>query len=311
MTTPLISVVSPVYKAEKIVPELVKRIIESITEITDNYEIILVEDASPDGSWAKIEEECKRNSKVKGIKFSRNYGQHYAITAGLQYAKGDYIVVLDCDLQENPKYIKDLYEATQSGVDIVFTYKEKRSQSVFKKITAALFYKLYNNLLDNRGNKIHEDIGTLSMINRKVADAFLSYKEFNRDYTYILQSLGYKTAYKKIQHDKRYEGKSSYTFSKLFKHAIASITSYSDKLLRLSISFGFVFFLISIIWAIYTLYMHFTSNVPMGYTSMFIFELLGTGLILMSLGITGIYIGKIFEQVKERPLYTIDTKVNL
>ena len=140
----LISVISPVYKAEQIVPELVKRIIEGVSVFTDSYEIILIEDCGPDNSWQKIEEECSSNPKVKGIRFSRNFGQHYAITAGLEHAKGDYVVVMDCDLQDNPKYIKEMYDDAVAGADIVFTYKEKRKHSFFKNITARMFYSLYN-----------------------------------------------------------------------------------------------------------------------------------------------------------------------
>ena len=128
----LISIISPVYKAENIVAELVKRITDEVSLFTDSYELILVEDCGPDNSWGKIQEECYKNNKVKAIRFSRNYGQHYAITAGLEYAIGDYAVVMDCDLQDNPKYIKELYEIAISGVDIVFTFKEKRKHSFFK-----------------------------------------------------------------------------------------------------------------------------------------------------------------------------------
>ena len=307
----LISVISPVYKAEQIVPELVKRIIEGVSVFTDNYEIILIEDCGPDNSWQKIEEECRKNPKVKGIRFSRNFGQHYAITAGLEHAKGDYVVVMDCDLQDNPKYVKDMYAAAVAGADIVFTYKEKRKHSFLKNVTAQLFYRVYNYLLDNKENKLDENTGSYSLINRKVVNAALSFKEVNRDYLLILQMLGFTKTYLPIQHEKRFEGKSSYNYSKLIKVALDSIASHSDKLLRLSISIGFFIFAVSVIWAIYALYMYFTANITAGYSSIFIFELLGTGLILMSLGVTGIYIGKIFEQVKPRPLYIIDTKINM
>jgi dolichol-phosphate mannosyltransferase len=307
----LISVISPVYKAEQIVPELVKRIIAGVSVFTDNYEIILIEDCGPDNSWQKIQDECHKNAKVKGIRFSRNFGQHYAITAGLEHAKGDYVVVMDCDLQDNPRYIKDMYDIAVGGADIVFTYKQKRAHSFLKNITARLFYRVYNYLLDNKENKLDENTGSYSLISRKVVNAALSFKEVNRDYLLILQMLGFSKAYMPIQHEKRFEGKSSYNYSKLIKAALDSIASHSDKLLRLSISIGFFIFSVSILWAMYAIYMYFTANVTAGYSSIFIFELLGTGLILMSLGITGIYIGKIFEQVKQRPLYIIDKTVNI
>lgn len=308
---PLISVISPVYRAEKIVPELVKRITEELSTFTGNFEIILIEDCGPDNSWAKIEEECKKNNKVKGIKLSRNFGQHYAVTAGLEHAKGDYVVVMDCDLQDNPKYIKELYETALTGYDIVLTYKEKRKHSFFKNITALLFYRIYNYLLDNKQNKTDMNIGSYSLISRKVADAFLTIKECNRDYIIVLQTLGFSKTYNQIQHEKRFEGKSTYNVAKLIRTAVNVITAQSDKLLRLSITVGFTIFFASIILAIFTIYRYFADNIVAGYSSLVIVVSLGTGLILMSLGIVGIYIGKIYDQVKQRPLYIIDEKINL
>ena len=307
----LISIISPVYKAEKIVPELVKRIVDAVTAFTDCYEIILVEDCGPDNSWPKIQQECRKNPKVKGIHFSRNFGQHYAITAGLRHASGKYVVVMDCDLQDNPKYIKELYDTALSGADIVFTYKEKREHSFFKNITARLFYKVYNYLIDNKQSQTDKNIGSYSIINRNVVDAFLSFSEINRDYVLILQTLGFNKVYKPIEHEKRFEGKSSYSVANLVKVAMDAITSQSDKLLRLSIFVGFSIFLVSVMWAIYTLFMYFYASITPGYSSMLIFRLLGTGLILMSLGITGIYISRIFEHVKQRPLYIIDDTINM
>lgn len=307
---PLISVISPVYKAEGIVTELVKRITEELSAITDDYEVILVEDCGPDFSWIKIQDECRKNHKVKGIKLSRNFGQHYAISAGIEHAKGDYIIVMDCDLQDNPVYIKELYKLAQSGYDLVFTYKENRNHSFFKNITARIFYRIYNYLLDNKQSKTDKNIGTYSLINRKVANAFMSIKEHNRDYSIVLQTLGFNRTYIQVQHEPRYEGKSTYNIARLLSTAINVITAQSDKLLRLSITVGFAIFFASVLWAIYTVYRYFNDNIEPGYSSISIFVSLGTGLILMSLGIVGIYIGKIYEQVKQRPLYHIGEKIN-
>ena len=139
-----ISIISPVYKAGNIVDKLVEEIIKSVSEITSNYEIILVEDGSPDNSWEKIEENCKKNGKVKGVKLSRNFGQHFAITAGLTVSKGENMIVMDCDLQDNPKYIIDLVNKAKLGFDIVYTSKLERQHSVFKNITSIVFFKIFN-----------------------------------------------------------------------------------------------------------------------------------------------------------------------
>jgi dolichol-phosphate mannosyltransferase len=305
----LISVVSPVYKAEKIVEELVKRITEAASKLTDRFEIVLVEDGSPDKSWEKIEECCKRDNRVKGVKFSKNFGQHYAITAGLEAASGEYVVVMDCDLQDNPKYILEMYEAAKNGSDIVYTLKHERKHSAFKNFTARIFFAIFNYLSENQSAR--SGTGNYSMLSRKVVDAFLRIKDTHRHYLMVLRWLGFSSTYIDIVHEDRYEGKSSYTLSKLIKHAINGITSQSDKLLRLSISIGFTMFIVAIVWAFVLVILYFMRGSQPGYTSLMAMILLSTGLILMSIGIAGIYIGKIFEQVKDRPLYFIDKKMNL
>jgi glycosyltransferase involved in cell wall biosynthesis len=281
----VLSIVSPVYQAEKI-----------------------VEDGSRDASWDKIELNCMKNAKVKGIKFSRNFGQHYAISAGLQCASGQWVVVMDCDLQDNPKYIKDLYKKAQEGYDIVYTAKTKRQHNFIKDIIARAYFFIFNYLSDQKQD---DRTGAYSIISRKVTDAFCQIKDFHRHYLPILQLLGFKSTIISIEHEKRYEGKSTYNFLKLLKLASHGIVSQSDKLLRVSISLGFVLFVLSFIWAAYIILMYFVRGALPGYTSIMAMLLLSTGLILMSIGIAGIYIGKIFEQVKDRPLYFVDKKVNL
>ena len=239
MINPFISVVSPVYYAENIVEELVLQLRSVLSKITLNYEIILVEDGSTDNSWKKIEEiHNKYNKNVRGIKLSRNFGQHYAITAGIEAAKGDYVIVIDCDLQENPIYILDLYNKICENNEIVFTIKNNRKHNLFKNITASLFTKLFNYLTDNNSLKSNQNIGTYSIISRKAANAFLQYNDYHRHYLMVLRWIGFKHDYILIDHNERFAGKSSYTLSKLLKHAIDGIISQSDKLLRIFINIG-------------------------------------------------------------------------
>lgn len=304
-----ISIISPIYKAGNIVDKLVEEIIKSVSEITSNYEIILVEDGSPDNSWEKIEENCKKNGKVKGVKLSRNFGQHFAITAGLTVSKGENVIVMDCDLQDNPKYIIDLVNKAKLGFDIVYTSKLERQHSVFKNITSIVFFKIFNYLTDNQTGI--SSIGAYSLLTRKVVDAFCRINDTHRHYLMILRTLGFVSTQIPIIHDKRFEGKSSYNFSKLINHALDGITSQSDKLLRISISVGFLFCVISIATAIYTVAKYLIIGALPGYTSLTSLISLSTGLILLSIGVVGMYIGKIFEQVKNRPLYFIDRKINI
>lgn len=307
---PVISIVSPVYKAGNIIPELVRRIGEEVAAVDPGYEIILVEDGSPDHSWTAIEAACAVNKQVKGVKLSRNYGQHYAITAGIALAKGDYVVVMDCDLQDNPKYIRDMYALAQQGNDVVFTVKKKREHSSFKNITARLFFWVFNMLTENK-KYATGGVGAFSMLSRKAADAYNRISDYHRHYLMLVRLLGFQSAYLDIVHEKRFEGKSSYNLRKLINHAVDGITSQSVRLLKLSIGIGFFFVFLSLLGVVYLVINYITRGALQGYTSLMVMLLLSTGLILMSIGIMGIYIGKIFEQVKNRPLYLVDKTINM
>lgn len=309
MSQVYLSIVSPVYKAENILHQLVIEIHQHLVQITEDYEIILVDDGSPDHSWQRIEAICQTNPKVKGIKLSRNFGQHYAITAGLTASSGEWIVVMDCDLQDNPIYIPQMLEIAKTKQKlIVLTKKKSRKHSIFKNITARLFFRVFNYLADNQ--RAAETEGSFSLLHRKVANAFLQIKDVHRHYLLIVRWLGFNIGYLQIEHRERYEGKSSYTFRKLVRHAIDGITSQSVKLLRISISIGFLFVFLFFCYALYVLIQYFTKGALAGWTSLTLLVLLSTGLILIAIGIMGIYIGKIFEQTKGRPFYFIQKKIN-
>ncbi|MEO8210109.1 MAG: glycosyltransferase family 2 protein [bacterium] len=303
-----ISVVSPVYKAENIVDELVKRITEEVSKITDNYEVILVDDGSADNSWNKIKENCLKNKNVKGIKLSRNFGQHFAITAGLKEATGDSIVIMDCDLQDDPCHIKTLFDEFEKGYDVVFTRRIARKHSFFKLITA----KIYNSLFTLFSDKNYDlAVGSLTMISSRVKNEFVKLKDQDRLYIQLIKWVGFKSTYVPVEHRERYEGKSTYSISRLFVTAIQGWTSYSDKLLRISIYSGLVISFFSLLVGIYIVVSYFLKSFQPGWPSLIVAILFSTGLILMSIGVTGIYIGKIFEQTKDRPLFIIDKKINL
>jgi polyisoprenyl-phosphate glycosyltransferase len=307
---PLISAVSPVYKAEKIVPELVKRIKDEISKITDNFEIILVDDCGPDNSWAKIEEEAIKDKRVKGIRLSRNFGQHFAITAGIENSRGDYVVVLDCDLQDDPIYIPVLYKKATEGYDIVYTFKQGRKHASWKNITANLFNKVFNYLVDNKDWKAHSNVGSFSMLSRKAANAFCSFNDYQRHYLMVLRWLGFNHTYVEVEHRQRFEGKSSYNFSKLMLHAINGVTSQSDKLLRINVTIGILLSMLSFISILVIIILYFTMGFKSGWASLIVVILFSTGVLLTSIGISGIYIGKTFEQTKNRPKYIVDKFLN-
>lgn len=310
MTNPYISVISPVYKAEKIVDELVIKIESGLKQFTQKYEIILVEDGSPDNSWERIKYNCSINKSIKGIRLSRNFGQHQAITAGIVKAKGEYIVVMDCDLQDNPIYIEEMFNNISKGYDIVYTIKEARKHSKFKNITAIIYNKVFNYLTDNKSNQYNNLVGAYSMINRKVADAFINYKDYRRHYLLVLGWLGFKITHIKVEHNNRFEGKSSYTFYKLISHALDGIVSQSDKLLRIFISLGLLISAISIASIILIITLYFVHGFKSGWASTISVILFSTGLITTNIGIIGIYLGRTFEQTKNRPIFIIDEELN-
>lgn len=307
---PLISIVSPVYKAEKIISELVNQINLEVSKITTQFEIVLVEDGSLDNSWEEIEKQCALFSHVKGIKLSRNFGQHFAITAGIENAKGEYVIVMDCDLQDNPKYISDLYQEALKGYDIVYTYKTERHHTFLKNITAYLFNKIFNYLIDNKNWKSDNNVGAYSLLSRKAANAFISLNDYQRHYLMVLRWIGFRHTYIEIQHNKRAEGKSSYSFSKLIVHAINGITSQSDKLLRLNIITGITLSIISFLSIILIIVLYLLQGFLSGWTSLVVLILFSTGMMMTSIGITGIYVGKTFEQTKNRPKFIIDKRLN-
>ena len=306
----LLSIVSPVYHAENIIKELVNRIKYEIDILKIEYEIILIEDGSEDNSWIEIENLCYLYSNIIGVKLSRNFGQHYAISAGLKYAKGDVIVVMDCDLQDNPKYIPYLILEYKKGFDIVYTEKQFRNHSFFKNLTSSFYNLFFNYLIDNKNWKSNINVGTYSLLSRKVVDSFNSINDYHRHYLIVLRWLGYSHTKIIINHDKRFSGKSSYTLNKLIKHAIEGITSQSDKLLRISVLFGLVITGISFISILLILFFYFSHGFRSGWTSIFVLILFSTGIIVTSIGIAGIYIGKIFDQVKMRPMYIIEKVLN-
>ncbi|HEX5717304.1 MAG TPA: glycosyltransferase [Thermoanaerobaculia bacterium] len=306
---PLLSIVSPVYRAEEIVAELVRRITEEVSPITQDFEIILVDDGSPDRAWSRIEEACAADPRVKGIQLSRNFGQHYAITAGLDHARGRWVVVMDCDLQDDPKYIRDLFEKAREGYDIVYTVKARREHGMIHNLGARLFTLALNWF--SSGGVVSSRVGGYSMLSRQAVDAFRSVRDVHRHYLVVLRWLGFRSTAIDVQHHKRYRGTSSYTFAKLLRHAVDGVASHSDRLLYLALGAGFLFLSASIAAVLYLVIQYFLHGFKEGWTSTIVLILLSTSMILLSIGAAGIYIGKIFDQVKQRPLYLTRRKLNL
>ena len=307
--TPRISIVSPVYKGEHMVAELVRRNVESVNLITDDYEIIMVNDASPDNSWAEIVKQCAANPKVKGLNLSRNFGQHYAISAGLSFASGEWVVVMDCDLQDRPEEIPNLYRKAQEGFDIVYARRAVRKDSLIKKGTSALFYRVFRHMSGIQSDKAVANFG---MYHKRVIEEFNKMPEQSRFFPSQIKYLGFKDASIDVEHNERSEGKSSYSLMKRFKLGFDVIVSNSNKPLRFAVGLGFGMSALSILLALYNVISKWAGviRVPGYTTTVFSIWFVG-GLLLLVMGIMGLYIGKIYDQVKGRQLFIVKDKVNL
>lgn len=304
-----LSIVSPVFQAEKIVDELVLLVTREAEKITSEYEIILVEDGGQDNSWAKIEVHCARNPKVKGLKLSRNFGQHYAISAGLSYAKGEWVVVMDCDLQDNPAEIPGLYNKANEGWDMVFAQRVERKDNYTKKWSSRLFYKVFSYL---SGFEVDGTVSNFGVFHKRVIAEYNRMPEYTRSFGSLLLHLGFKKAYLPVVHQARKSGNSTYNISRLVRLAGDVIISNSNKPLSLAIVIGFFISMFSFGLAVYNILAYYRGmiEVPGFTTTVFSIWFMG-GLLLLMLGILGLYIGKIFEQVKGRQLFVVAEKINL
>jgi polyisoprenyl-phosphate glycosyltransferase len=298
-----ISVVTPVYGCAQSLPELHKRLVATLSAISSQFEIIMVNDASPDQAWDAIQELAVQDSRVKGINLSRNFGQHHAITAGLDFAHGDWVVVMDCDLQDKPEEIKTLYTKAQEGFDIVVGKRENRQDSFFKKLGSRAFYHAFNYFSDT---SVNNTIGNFGVYSQHVIKNIRSLREQDTSFGLSATWVGFTRAEIKIEHNKRKHGQSSYTIAKLISLATGSITSHSNKLLHLSVKAGLTLSIGAIIASLWLIVKYFfLSKAVLGWTSTIVSLYFLAGLILFSIGITGLYIGKIFDNVKNRPLYII------
>lgn len=304
-----ISIVSPIYKAENIVKELVKQIIFNVEPLVPDFEIILVNDASPDKSWQVISEICRKDKRVKGINLSRNFGQHNAITAGLSFAQGEWVVVMDCDLQDRPDEIPNLYKKALEGWDSVFAQRINRQDSFFKRLSSKCFYSLFSYLTDTRQDSSVANFGIYS---KKVVTAILSMKDSIRYFPTMAQWVGYEKYYLPVQHDVRLEGSSSYSLKQLYKLAFGNIIAFSDKPLKLVVKFGFTLSFLSMCIAFYFFIRYLLGEIViLGFASLIVSMWFLSGITIMLIGVVGVYIGKVFDNTKNRPVFIVKENLNI
>ena len=303
-----ISVVSPVYCAAPIIDKLVARVSEELSKLTSSFEIILVEDRGPDNSWEKIQENCKHFSYVKGIRLAKNSGQQHAMQCGLDASRGEIVITMDCDLQDDPAEFKKLLDKSKEGYDIVVARRKDRQDSLLKKFMSRAFNRLMGYLT---GTEQDSAVANFVLFKRKVVDTLAEMNDYNRYYPMMIQWVGFNKAKVDIKHAERDIGGSSYSFKKRISLALDAILAFSDKPLRLTLKFGVLVSILSILVAAILVWVHFTGerNVP-GWTSLAVLLSFFSGIIISILGMVGLYVGKTFESVKRRPTYIIDTMEN-
>ncbi|WP_310391069.1 glycosyltransferase family 2 protein [Hymenobacter sp.] len=304
----LLSVVSPVYCGEAMVVELVQRLVAALETISPRFEIILVDDRSPDNSWGCIREAMARDPRVHGLRLSRNFGQHRAITAGLDRCRGEWVVVLDCDLQDRPEEIPALFAEAQRGYDLVLARRFNRQDQWSKKLLSRLFYRVLSYLTETPQDPAVANFG---IYHRRVITAVLTMRESIRYFPTMVRWVGFRPGYLAVTHAERPAGRSSYGLSQRLHQGLDILLAYSDKPLRLAVKLGLLLSSGAFLFVPITLLRYWTGRIDQpGYTSLIISIWFFSGLLLSVLGMVGLYIGKTFEQVKNRPLYIVDEEVS-
>ena len=305
-TIPLdFSVVIPVYKNERDIEELYSKLKVILEPLVNSFEIIFVNDGSPDGSWRKIKDIATKDSRVRGISFSKNYGQHQAIKSGINFVQGRWITVMDCDLQDCPEDIPLMYQyALDYQFDIVIGQRSTRKDNLLTRFWASCFYKIYNQLIDF---KYDEKTANFGVYSRKVIDAVKLFQEDSQSFGYLVNIVGFKKGYIPVNHGLRKNGKSSYSFWGKLSLSLDLIISNSNKPMKIIVFFGFIISLLSFLLALYLVikYFWYGSSVP-GWFSLATLLFMQTGIVTFFFGIIGLYVNKVYMASKERPSFIIN-----
>lgn len=307
----LCSVIVPMYNEEEVIPETYRRLTKVMDDINESYEIIFINDGSRDNTKAMLSELCKTDKRVKMIDFARNFGHQIAITAGMDYAAGDCMVIIDGDLQDPPELIPDMIEIWRSGFDVVYgKRKSRQGETFFKKFTAKIFYRLLGKLTDV---DIPVDTGDFRLIDRKVCEVLKQLPERSRYVRGLMSWVGFKQTAIEFERSERFAGETKYPLKKMLKLAMDGIMSFSYKPLRIASYLGTFLSLASFLYLIFVLLQKliFPESAQSGWASIIAVSLFFNGIILLMLGIIGEYIGRIYDEAKGRPLYIISELKNM
>lgn len=304
---PRISVVVPVYGSDDTLRELYRRIIATVERITPEFEVIFVNDASPDQAWAVIRELAAGDARVRGLNLSRNFGQYPAITAGLSASRGEWVVVMDCDLQDRPEEIERMYAKAREGFSAVVGSRRVRHDSRLRAFVSWGFYATLSYLTGTHQDRTEANFG---IYHRRVVDAILSLPEHMRYFSVMRRWVGFPTAAIPVEHAKRQGGKTGYSLRKLFGLATDIILAYSDKPLRLIIKFGAVVTCgAGAYLAVIAVRGLFFDNTAGQFEALIGSLWLIFGLLSIMLGVVALYIGKTFDEAKKRPMYIVQEEI--
>ena len=302
-----LSIVSTIYNDAKTVHLLVEELLKQVILLNVTYEIILVNDNSLDNSEEEIKKVCEKNGNVKGISLARNYGQQIAVSAGVKHAMGNYVLVIDGDLENPIESIPDLYKKIKEGYDIVYAVSNIR-QSFVKKLTSDAFWFVICKLLKI---SIVKNQLLLRIMSRRLVNHYNSYKEISRSVAGVTHDIGLKSAQIEVKLQKRVQGKSNYNFSKRLNVFVDVVLNLSSKPLNFIIFLGFFTFILSLIGSIYYLYLYFTVKTLPGYTSTILALFFFGSIIIFTLGIMSRYLSLIYLEVRNRPLFLIKEQYNI
>lgn len=303
-----ISVVSPVYGCRGCLEDLVDRVSAVLDAQAMPFEMVLIDDGSPDNAWERIRELAVTRPWLRGFRLSRNFGQHHAIAAGIEHADGDIVVVMDCDLQDAPEEIPRLVQALDGPFEIAFAQRTERQDGPFKRLLSWGFSRMLSWLTGVRQDHTTANFGAFS---RKVIDAVNGMPEAERCFPLMVKWTGFRTALVPVRHAERSAGKSGYDLMKLLRLALNIVLSYSDKPLRLVVKLGIAFSAVALLIVLLSVYRYSIGDVEVaGFTSIVASIWLLGGIMIFCLGVTGLYVGRLFSDTKRRPYYIVSERVN-
>ena len=314
MSGPILSLVLPVYNEEEIIPELDRRLrsfLADLDGIGDSWEVVFVNDGSKDRSLPMLKELAAAEPRYKVVSFARNFGHQMAITAGLDRAEGSAVVVMDADLQDPPEVVKGMLERWREGFDVVYAVRSKRhGETWFKRVTAAAYYRLLRAMLG--GISIPVDAGDFRLMSRPVVLTLRALREQHRFVRGMVAWVGFKQTAVTYERPARFAGETKYPLRKMLRFAVDGITSFSTVPLRMAIWLGVLAGIVALVGGLWAIYVRlFDDGVVPGWTTLMILVALGSSAQLLMTGILGEYVGRIYEEVKRRPLYVVGEEVNL